>query len=67
MSITNDQLETAVFPREYAELLMDLLRVTPASFLGVKDALYHFRNLADEQAAEVIQEIASRIEAGIEQ
>jgi hypothetical protein len=57
MSITTDRLQTAAFPEEYAEILIDTLGITPANFLSVKDALYHFRSLNDGQAAEVMRAI----------
>ncbi len=62
MSTTNDRLHTAYFPSEYADILMDVLAITPTNLLNVKDALYHFRQLDDDQAADVIEHIADRID-----
>ena len=64
MSTTNDRLHRAYFPAEYADILMDVLAITPGNLLSVKDALYHFRRLDDAQAAEVMEHIADRIETG---
>jgi hypothetical protein len=60
MSTTYDRLQTASFPDEYAEILMDVL-IIGDNFLSVKDALFHFRSLHHAQANEVIQGIADRI------
>jgi hypothetical protein len=62
MSMTDYWLNTAAFPEEYAAVLIETLAIAPANFLSVKDALYHFRGLDDEQAAEAMQAIAERIE-----
>ncbi|MGO9468047.1 MAG: hypothetical protein ACLQVF_28270 [Isosphaeraceae bacterium] len=62
MSITYDRLHMAYFPAEYADILIETLAITPAKVLGIKDALYHFRELNDDQAAEVIEAIADQIE-----
>ncbi len=62
MSTTHDRLHTAYFPAEYADILKDVLAVTPGNFLNIKDALYHFRRLDDDQAAEVIEAIADLME-----
>jgi hypothetical protein len=66
MSITNDRLHTAYFPSEYADILMEVLAITPRNFLSVKDALYHFRDLNYDQAPEVIEHIADRLETEAE-
>jgi hypothetical protein len=58
MSTTYDSLETASFPADYADILMDVLAITPANLLSVKDALHHYRRLDDDQATEVMQQIA---------
>jgi hypothetical protein len=58
MSITEYRLQTAAFPDDYAEILIETLAIGPANFLSVKDILYHFRHLDDDQAAEVMQRIA---------
>jgi hypothetical protein len=60
MSTTFDRLQTASFPDDYADILMDVL-VIGDNFLSVKDVLYHFRRLNDDQATEVMQLIADRI------
>jgi hypothetical protein len=57
MSITDYLLNTAAFPDDYAERLIEILDITQSSFLGVKDVLYHFRGLDDDQAAEVTRQI----------
>jgi hypothetical protein len=62
MSITTYRLQTTAFPEDYAGILIKTLAITPANFLSIKDALYHFRHLDDEQAAEAMQAIAERIE-----
>ena len=62
MSITY-HLQTVAFPEDYAEILIESLGITPTNFLDVKDILYHFRDLKDDQATEAIQEIAERVEA----
>ncbi len=62
MSMTYDRLHTAYFPSEYAEILMDVLAITPRNFLSVKDALHHFRLLDDAQADEAIEHIADCLE-----
>ncbi len=61
MSTTTDRLHTAYFPAEYADILIDVLAITPGNFLSVKDALYHLRRLDSGQTAEVIEHIADRI------
>ncbi len=61
MSITFDRLDTASFPDDYADILMDVLAIGD-NFLSVKDALNHFRELDEDQAAEVIELIADRID-----
>ena len=61
MSNTADRLYKAAFPEDYADILIETLAVTPANFLSVKDALYHFRGLDDDQAAEVIETIADQL------
>ncbi len=63
MSITYDRLHTAYFPSEYADILMEVLAITPVNFLSVKDALHHFRLLNDDQADEAIEQIADCLEA----
>ena len=62
MSSTYDRLHTAYFPAEYADILMEVLAITPGNFLSVKDALHHFRLLDDDQTVEVMEHIADRIE-----
>jgi hypothetical protein len=62
MSITYDRLHTAYFPGKYADTLMEVLAITSANFLSVKDALHHFCDLDDDQAHEVIEHIADRLE-----
>jgi hypothetical protein len=65
MSTTNDRLHTAYFPAEYANILMEVLAIGPGNFLNVKDALYHFRGLNDDEAYDVMLYIADLIdEAG---
>jgi hypothetical protein len=62
MSSTYDRLHTAYFPGEYADILMDVLAITAENLLSVEDALHHFRVLNDDQATEVMEHIADRIE-----
>jgi hypothetical protein len=62
MSTTYDSLDTASFPDDYADVLMDVLAITPANLLGVKDALNHFRQLPDDQAAELIEHLADQLD-----
>jgi hypothetical protein len=62
MSITTDRLHTAYFPAEYADILIETLAITPANVLNIKDALYHFRRLDDDQAAEAMEQIADQLE-----
>jgi hypothetical protein len=62
MSNTTYRLQLAAFPEDYAEILIETLVITPANFLSIKDALYHFRHLDDDQAVEAMQHIAARIE-----
>jgi hypothetical protein len=62
MSNTADRLYKASFPEDYADILMETLAITPANVLSIKDALYHFRYLDDDQAAEAMQQIAARLE-----
>ena len=59
MSTTYDRLQTANFPDEYADILMDVLTIGD-NFLGVKDALHQFRRLNDDQVAEVMDHMACR-------
>ena len=66
MSTTHDRLHTAYFPAAYADILIETLAIAPANFLSVKDALYHFRRLNDDQTEEVIQAIAEQIESNID-
>ena len=63
MSTINDRLHTAYFPAGYADIVMEVLAIAEGNFLNVKDALYHFRELDDDQAAEVIEHIAERLES----
>lgn len=63
MSNTADCLYKAAFPAEYADILMDVLAIGPLNLLSVKDALYHFRHLDDDQAREAIQAIADQLES----
>src|SRR6516225_842268 len=62
MSTTYDSLDTASFPDDYADILMHVLAITPANLLGVKDALNHFRQLPDDQAAELIEHLAEQLD-----
>ena len=61
MSITDYRLQTAAFPGDYAQVLIETLAIDPANFLSIKDVLYHFRHLDDDQAAEVMQRITDLI------
>lgn len=61
MSNTTHRLHTAAFPQDYAEILIETLGIGEANFLSVKDALYHFRHLDDDQAAEAMRHIAEMI------
>jgi hypothetical protein len=63
MSTTYDSLDTAAFPADYADILMDVLAITPTNLLSIKDALYHFRRLDDDQAAELIEHIADQFDS----
>lgn len=58
MSTTADRLDMAAFPGDYADILIETLGITPANYLSVKDALNHYRRLNDDQAAEMMREIA---------
>jgi hypothetical protein len=62
MSTTYDSLDTASFPDDYGDILMDVLAISPANLLSVKDALNHFRQLPDDQAAELIEHLADRFD-----
>jgi hypothetical protein len=62
MSNTADCLYKASFPEVYADILIETLAITPANFLSIKDALYHFRHVDDNQAAETMQHIAEHVE-----
>jgi hypothetical protein len=64
MSNTADRLYKAVFPEAYADILIETLDIDPVTFQSVKDALYHFRYLDDDQAGEAMQAIADGIETG---
>ncbi len=57
MSTTDYLLNTAAFPEDYAERLIEILGITQSNFLRFKDALYHFRRLDDDQAAEVMRHV----------
>ncbi len=57
MSTTDYLLNTAPFPEDYAERLIEILGITQSNFLSFKDALYHFRGLDDDQAAEVMRHV----------
>ena len=57
MSTTDYLLNTAPFPEDYAERLIEILGITQSNFLSFKDALYHFRRLDDDQAAEVMRHV----------
>lgn len=57
MSNTADRLYKAAFPDDYADILIETLAITPENVLSIKDALYHFRYLDDDQAAEAMQQI----------
>ncbi len=61
MSNTADRLYKAAFPADYADILIATLAITPANFLSIKDAVYCFRGLDDDQAAEVIETIADQL------
>jgi hypothetical protein len=65
MSNTLERLNEAYFPGEYADILTEVLTVTQENFLSVKDALYHFRAMNDDQAGEVIQRMAAEFAAAI--
>lgn len=56
MSTTDYLLNTAPFPEDYAERLIEILGITQSNALSFKDALYHFRSLDDDQAAEVMRQ-----------
>jgi hypothetical protein len=62
MSITDFRLQTAAFPDDYAQILIETLAIQSVNFLNVKDALYQFRRLDDDQAAEAMERIADLIE-----
>jgi hypothetical protein len=66
MSNTADRLYKAAFPEHFADILIETLHIAWANLLSVKDALYHFRYLDDDQAGKVLQAIAARIEPGEE-
>jgi len=63
MSNTADRLDKASFPDDYADILIETLTITPKAFLSIKDALHHFRDLDDDQAAEAIQAMVEQLEA----
>jgi hypothetical protein len=63
MSTTADRLDTAAFPEDYADILIETLAVTAANYLSVKDALDHYRRLDDDQAALVMRQIAEHEDA----
>ena len=63
MSNTADRLDTAAFPEDYADILIETLGITAANYLGVKDALNHYRRLDDDEAAEVMRQIAEHEDA----
>jgi hypothetical protein len=58
MSTTADRLDTAAFPDDYADILIETLGIAEANYLNVKDALDHYRRLDDDRAAEVMRRIA---------
>jgi hypothetical protein len=62
MSTTYDSLEAASFPDDYADILMDVLAITSRNLLSVKDALNHFRQLPDDQAADLIEHLADQLD-----
>jgi hypothetical protein len=57
MSMTESRFQTASFPDDYAEILIETLAISSANYLSVKDSLYHFRHLGDDQAHEVMQRV----------
>lgn len=63
MSTTADRLDTAAFPEDYADILIETLGIAAGNYLGVKDALDHYRRLDDEQAALVMRRIAEHEDA----
>ena len=63
MSTITDRLDTAAFPEDYADLLIEALGITAANYLSVKVALDHYRRLDDDEAAEVMQRIAEHEDA----
>jgi hypothetical protein len=63
MSTTADRLDTATFPEDYADILIETLAITAANYLSAKDALDHYRRLDDGQAAEVMRRIAEHEDA----
>jgi hypothetical protein len=60
---TTAHLDTAAFPGDYADILIETLAITAANFLNVKDALDRFRRLDGDQAAEVMRRIAEHEDA----
>ncbi|SRR5579883_2650952 len=58
MRTTADRLDTAAFPEDYADILIETLGITAANYLNVKDALDRYRRLDDDQATEVMRRIA---------
>ena len=63
MSTTANRLDTAAFPEDYADILIETLAITAANYPSVKDAINHYRRLDDGQAAEVMQRIAEHEDA----
>jgi hypothetical protein len=63
MSTTADRLDTAAFPEDYADILVETLGITAANYLSVKDALDHYRRLDDDEATELMQQIAEHEDA----
>jgi hypothetical protein len=64
MSNTADRLYKATFPEDYADILIETLGISWANLLSVKDALYHFRHLDDDEAGVALLAIANKIAPG---
>lgn len=63
MSNTMYRLKTAAFPQDYADIMIEILAITPTNFLSIKAALYDFHFLDDELTDQAMQTIAARIQA----
>ena len=64
MSNTGDRLYKASFPEDYADILIETLGISWANLLSVKDVLYHFRYLDDDEAGVALLAIANKIVPG---